>query len=72
MELADQLSNPLLFEFVDPDTGETETFTEEYAIEISSKIMEDSTFNQNIVDEWIRASEARYDAVRDQLEALTP
>jgi len=72
MELADQLSNPLLFEFVDPDTGETETFTEEYAIEISSKIMEDSTFNQNIVDEWIRASEARYDAVRAQLEALTP
>ncbi|MGD2142443.1 MAG: extracellular solute-binding protein [Candidatus Bathyarchaeota archaeon] len=72
VDLVNQLSNPHLFEFTDPDTGETETFTEEYAQSIADKMMNDVTFKQNLVDEWIEASEARYDAVRAQVAALTP
>ena len=59
-------------EFTDPDTGETETFTEEYAQSIAEKLMTDVTFKTNLVDEWIEASEARYDSVRAQVAALIP
>jgi ABC-type Fe3+ transport system substrate-binding protein len=72
VDLVDQLSNPLLLEFTDPDSGETETFTEEYAQSIAEKMMTDATFNTNLVDEWIEASEARYDSVRAQVAALIP
>ena len=72
VDLVDQLSNPLLLEFTDPDTGETETFTEEYAQSIAEKLMTDVTFKTHLVAEWIEASEARYDSVRAQVVALTP
>lgn len=72
VDLVDQLSSPLLLEFTDPDTGETETFTEEYAQSIAEKLMTDVTFKTNLVDEWIEASEARYDSVRAQVAALIP
>jgi len=72
VDLVDQLSNPLLLEFTDPDSGETETFTEEYAQSIAEKLMTDVTFKTNLVDDWITASEARYDSVRAQVAALTP
>ena len=72
VDLVEQLSNPLLLEFTDPDSGETETFTEEYAQSIAEKLMTDVTFKTNLVDEWIEASEIRYDSVRDQVAALTP
>jgi ABC-type Fe3+ transport system substrate-binding protein len=71
VDLVDQLSNPLLLEFTDPDSGETETFTQEYAQSIAEK-MTDITFNTNMVDEWIEVSEARYDSVRAQVAALIP
>jgi len=71
VDLVNQLSNPLLLEFTDPDTGETETFTEEYAQSIAEK-MTDITFKTNLVDDWITASEARYDSVRAQVAALIP
>ena len=71
-DLVDQLSNPLLFEFTDPDTEETVTFTEEYAQSITEKLMTDVTFKTNLVDEWIEASENRYDSVRAQVAALIP
>ena len=72
VDLVNQLSSPLLLEFTDPDTGETETFTEEYAQSIAEKLMTDVTFKTNLVDEWIEASEARYDSVRAQVAALIP
>jgi ABC-type Fe3+ transport system substrate-binding protein len=72
VDLVDQLSNPLLLEFTDPDSGETETFTEEYAQSITEKLMTDVTFKTNLVDNWIEASEARYDSVRAQVAALIP
>ena len=72
VDLVDQLSNPLLLEFTDPDSGETETFTEEYAQSIAEKLMTDATFKTYLVDDWIEASEARYDSVRAQVAALIP
>jgi ABC-type Fe3+ transport system substrate-binding protein len=72
VDLVDQLSNPLLFEFTDPDTGETETFTEEYAQSIAEKMMTDVTFKTNLVDDWLEKAEARYDSVRAQVAALIP
>jgi ABC-type Fe3+ transport system substrate-binding protein len=70
VEFIDQLSNPNLLEFTDPDTGEKMAFTEKYAQSIVNKMMENVTFRQKIVDAWNDASAARYDAVRAQLDAL--
>jgi len=70
--LVDDLTNPLLFEFTDPDTGESVTFTEEYAISINSKLMSDPEFKQNMVDTWMAAAETRYDIVKTLVAALTP
>ena len=66
------LSNPLLFEFTDPDTGETVTFSEEYAISINWKLMEDPEFKQTIVDIWYETAVARYNSVDDHVLAITP
>jgi hypothetical protein len=71
LELAHDLSNPLEFEFIDPETGETEHFTEEYAISISNRMATDATFKQQMQDTWIIAAEARYDAVMEQLNEFT-
>ena len=70
--LVDELTNPLLFEFTDPDTGETETFTEEYAISINRKLMDDMEFKQAIVDLWAETAIARYSSVQDQVLSITP
>jgi ABC-type Fe3+ transport system substrate-binding protein len=71
VDLVDQLSNPLLFEFTDPDTGETETFTQEYAQSVAEMMMTDITFKTNLEDDWLEKAEARYDAVMAQVAALT-
>ena len=68
--LVDMLANPLLFNFTDPITGEVKTFTQEYAQSINSKILTDPTFKAQIVDAWVKAAEARYDHVLQELEAL--
>jgi len=70
--LVDELTNPLLFEFTDPDTGETVTFTEEYAISINQKLMENPEFKQTIVDIWSETAVGRYNSVKDQVASLTP
>ncbi len=71
LELVDKLSDPHLLEFTDPVSGETETFTEEYAQSINEKMMTDSTFRTQIIDEWIEAAEERYDSVLAELKTLT-
>ena len=70
--LVDELSNPLLFEFTDPDTGESVTFTEEYAISINQKLMEDQEFKQTLVDIWYETAVSRYNSVKDQVLSITP
>ncbi len=71
-ELVNQLSDPLLFEFTDPATGQTVTFTEEFAISINERLRTDPEYKQDILDAWIEAAEARYDSVRAQVAALVP
>ena len=70
--LVDDLSNPLLFEFTDPDTGESVTFTEEYAISINQKLMYNPEFKQTIVDIWYETAVDRYNSVKDQVLSITP
>jgi len=70
--LVDELTNPLLFEFTDPDTGETVTFTEDYAISINKKLMLDPEFKQAIVDIWAETAIARYSSVQDQVLSISP
>jgi ABC-type Fe3+ transport system substrate-binding protein len=70
--LVDELTNPLLFEFTDPDTGETVTFSEEYAISINQKLMTDPEFKQAIVDLWTETAIARYSSVEDQVLSISP
>jgi hypothetical protein len=70
--LVDELTNPLLFEFTDPDTGETVTFSEEYAISINQKLIDDPEFKQAIVDLWTETAIARYSSVEDQVLSLSP
>lgn len=70
LELVDELSNPLMLNFTDPDTGEQVTFTQEYAQSVNEKIRTNPTFKTEIVDEWIRAAEERYDKLLSELENL--
>jgi hypothetical protein len=71
-ELVNQLSDPLLFEFTDPATDQTVTFTEEFAISINERLRTDPEYKTEMVDAWIEAAEARYDSVRAQVAALVP
>jgi ABC-type Fe3+ transport system substrate-binding protein len=71
-DLVNQLSDPLLFEFTDPATDQTVTFTEEFAISINERLRTDPEYKTEMVDAWIEAAEARYDSVRAQVAALVP
>ncbi len=70
MNIADDLGNPLEFEFTDPESGETETFTQEYAQSINNRMRDDATYKQQMIDTWSEAAEARYDAAMEELEQL--
>jgi len=70
LELANRLSNPLLLNFTDPETGEQVTFTQQYAQSVNEKIRTNPTFRDELVSEWIKAAENRYDSVRAELESL--
>jgi hypothetical protein len=71
-ELVNQLSDPLLFEFTDPATDQTVTFTEEFAISINERLRTDPEYKTEMVTAWIETAEARYDSVRAQVAALVP
>jgi len=70
ISIADDLGNPHEFEFRDPETGETETFTQEYAQDINDRIRDDATFKQQMIDTWSEAAEDRYDAAMEELQQL--
>lgn len=68
-ELVDKLSNPHLLKFIDPETGNETSFTEEYAKSIN-QLIKDPTFRTEMVSKWIKAAEDRYDAVLQELQDL--
>ena len=70
LALAEDLGNPLELEFEDPETGETVTFTEEYAQSINDRITTDADFKSVMRDAWREAAIARYQGVLDELEDL--
>jgi ABC-type Fe3+ transport system substrate-binding protein len=71
LTLAESLGNPLDIEFTDPETGNTVTFTESYAQSINDRITTDADFKATLKDAWRAAAIVRYNAVLDDLYALT-
>ncbi len=63
--LKDELTAPI--QFKDPETGETVTFTEEYAEKINDKILKDPNFKDTIVQEWRDAAKAKYQKVLQEV-----
>jgi ABC-type Fe3+ transport system substrate-binding protein len=70
-DLALRLGDPDEIEFVDPTTGETETFTMEYAQSINSLIEEDVEYKQEMVDAWTVAALDHYDELAAELGSIS-
>ena len=71
LALADDLGNPLELEFTDPETGDTVTFTMEYAQSINDRVTTNADFKIQIREAWRVAAIARYSRVLDDLADLT-
>jgi ABC-type Fe3+ transport system substrate-binding protein len=69
-DFVNRLTNPALLTFTDQATGQTETFTQEYAISINEQIGTDPTFRTEMVSELQSAAEARYDSIVQELGNL--
>lgn len=69
-DISFRLGNPLLFEFVDPDTGETEIFSVEYAQSINSKIATNVEYKTQVIDAWIEAANNHYDDIAAELASM--
>jgi len=70
-DLASKLGDPDEIEFTDPETGETETFTMEYAQSINSRIEEDVEYKQEMVDAWTAAALDHYEEIAAELSSIT-
>ena len=68
-KLKNELTAPI--EFKDPETGETVTFTEEYAKKINKKIVDDRNFQDQLVQEWRQAAIDKYQRVLGELNSMT-
>ncbi len=62
-----KLTDP--FPFEDPITGETVTFTLEYAIEINDRLLEGSIY-QALMNAWEKGARDKYASVYDLLQAI--
>ncbi len=69
VDFVNRLTNPTLLTFTDPETGQTKTFTQEYAISINQKFT-DPTYRTEMVTEWQNAAERRYDSIIGELSNL--
>ena len=67
--LKDELTAPI--QFKDPLTGQTVTFTEEYAEKINDKIATDAAFQSQIMQVWRQAAEDKYNKVLEDLKTMT-
>jgi len=67
-QLKDELTAPI--QFKDPETGETVTFTEEYAAKINDRIATDAGFQSQLIQEWRNAAQAKYQKVLDELNKI--
>jgi len=69
-DLSFKLGNPLLFEFVDPETGQTETFTLEYAQSVNARIAADVEYKTRMVDAWIAGANKHYEDIAAELASI--
>ncbi|AEK74005.1 ABC-type iron(III) transport system, periplasmic component [Thermococcus sp. 4557] len=67
-QLKDELTAPI--EFKDPETGQTVTFTEEYAKKINDRIVKDRNFQDQLVQEWRQGAMDKYQKVLDDLNSM--
>ncbi len=67
--LKDELTAPI--QFKDPLSGQTVTFTEQYAEKINDKIATDAAFQSQMMQEWRQAAENKYNKVLQDLKAMT-
>ena len=70
-DLALRLGDPDEIEFTDPETGETEYFTMEYAQSINARIEEDVEYKQEMVDAWAEAALSHYEELAAELSSIT-
>jgi len=70
-DLAFRLGDPDEIEFVDPTTGETETFTMEYAQGINERMSSDVEYKQKMVDAWVDAANSHYDEIAAELASIS-
>jgi spermidine/putrescine-binding protein len=70
-DLAFRLGDPDEITFVDPTTGETETFTMEYAQSINERISWDVEYKQKMVDAWVAAANSHYDEIAAELASVS-
>ncbi len=70
-DLAFRLGDPDEIEFTDPETGETEYFTMEYAQSINARIEEDVEYKQEMVDAWAEAALSHYEEMAAELSSIT-
>ena len=64
--LVDELANPHKLVFIDPETGQETTFTQEYAQKVNDKL-KDPTFRDALVKAWREGAEKRYKKVLEML-----
>lgn len=70
-DLSFRLGDPEEIEFTDPETGETEYFTMEYAQGINARIEEDVEYKQEMVDAWAEAALSHYEDLAAELSSIT-
>lgn len=70
-DLAFRLGDPDEIEFVDPTTGETETFTMEYAQNVNEQISSNVEYKQKMVDAWVAAANSHYDGIAADLAGIS-
>ncbi len=69
-KLIDDLANPDKFQFEDPETGKTLTFTMEVAKMLNDKIFKNVDYRNKLIAEWTKLAKERYLNVEKELQAL--
>ncbi len=69
-KLVDEMANPDKFQFKDPATGKTLTFTLKVAEELNNKIFNNVSYRNQLVAEWTKLAKQRYLKVEQELKSL--
>jgi ABC-type Fe3+ transport system substrate-binding protein len=70
-ELESKIGDPYEIPFTDPETGEIEIFTMNYAQSINERISSDVEYKQEMVDTWEEAALEHYAELVSELESIS-